>query len=95
MPPRGVEPEPVRLREPGKFAPAPFPPFFPFPHLPFPPPQAQAPTNHAPQKLEKTIPDQPKKGVPVHLRPRQILADFALLSRDGPFVPPKDGKEAS
>lgn len=47
------------------------------------------------QKLEKTVPDQPKNSTPVHLRERQILADFPLISSQGPFVPPKDGKEAS
>lgn len=47
------------------------------------------------QKLEKTVPDQPKGSTPVHLRTRQIMADFPVISSQGPFVPPKDGKEAS
>lgn len=47
------------------------------------------------QKLEKTIPDQPKNSTPVHLRRRQVLADYPLISSQGPFVPPKDDKEAS
>lgn len=48
------------------------------------------------QKLEKTVPDQPKASTPVHLRTRQILADFPLISSQGPFVPPKkEDKEAS
>ncbi|KAL2106546.1 hypothetical protein VUR80DRAFT_6568 [Thermomyces stellatus] len=46
-------------------------------------------------KLEKTIPDQPKNSTPVHLRRRQVLADYPLISSQGPFVPPKDDKEAS
>lgn len=48
------------------------------------------------QKLEKVVPDQPKNSTPVHLRTRQVLADFPLVTTQKPFVAPKaDGKEAS
>lgn len=55
----------------------------------------QARANRPCQKLEKTVPDQPKTSTPVHLRTRQVLADFPVISSQGPFVPPKEGKEAS
>lgn len=46
------------------------------------------------QKLEKVVPDQPKTSTPVHLRTRQVLADFPVLSTQKPFVAPKeDSKE--
>lgn len=41
------------------------------------------------QKLEKVVPDQPKTSTPVHLRTRQVLADFPVLSTQKPFVAPK------
>ncbi|CAI4211238.1 unnamed protein product [Parascedosporium putredinis] len=47
-------------------------------------------------KLEKVVPDQPKNSTPVHLRTRQVLADFPILKGQGqPFVAPQaDSKDA-
>ena len=107
MPPRGVEAEQVCFREPRTSFPRNFESTYPSRediHLPWDLLSSQGKFQGSQirllltikQKLEKVVPDQPKNSTPVHLRTRQVLADFPILKGQGqPFVAPQaDSKDA-